>query len=292
MENIYRHPLNAFYNECDDSTKSFNQIRSLESCRWARGWGANTSRSSRSHWSFTRCDFQDHQPFFWKLEIQFEDQEKFVNVQWRSIFNANSSRTPKYECYSSSTTPSLFYWHRSFDSICLKLFPSCRSLSSYTNCTCFDESKAPSSPQKVGNGDRRRNEWRNIIFSNESHLSVHLYNRWIFIWRERGIRNNPAFLQRSVRFGGGRVMVYTGISINLHTDIHIIRSKALTVSDIGLKPILLRPIVVLYAAAIGGDFMLMDNNWRPSCLLCGWFPFRGRNHAKWMAIVFFRHEHK
>ncbi|GFW33415.1 transposable element Tcb2 transposase [Trichonephila clavipes] len=33
----------------------------------------------------------------------------------------------------------------------------------------------------------RRNEWSNVLFSNESRFSVHPDNRRIFIWRDRGI---------------------------------------------------------------------------------------------------------
>ncbi|GFY14196.1 transposable element Tcb2 transposase [Trichonephila clavipes] len=56
----------------------------------------------------------------------------------------------------------------------------------------------------------------------------------IFIWRDRGSRNNPAFVHESVRFGGGGVLVEE----------------------------ILKPIVVPYAAAIGDDFILMDDNSR------------------------------
>ncbi|GFX56795.1 transposable element Tcb2 transposase [Trichonephila clavipes] len=68
-----------------------------------------------------------------------------------------------------------------------------------------------------------------------SHFSVHSDKRRIFIWRDRGSRNIPAFVHESVRFGGGRVLVDE----------------------------IVRPIVVPYAAAIGDDFILMDNNCRP-----------------------------
>ncbi|GFW78287.1 transposable element Tcb2 transposase [Trichonephila clavipes] len=68
-----------------------------------------------------------------------------------------------------------------------------------------------------------------------SHFSVHPDNRRIFIWMDRGSRNNPAFVHESVRFCGGGVLVDE----------------------------ILRPIVVPYAAAIGNDFILMDDNSRP-----------------------------
>ncbi|GFT81955.1 transposable element Tcb2 transposase [Trichonephila clavipes] len=107
----------------------------------------------------------------------------------------------------------------------------------------------------------RRNEWSNVLFSNESRFSVHADNRCIFIWRERGSRNNPAFMHESVRFGSGGVLVYGGISIDGRTDLYIIRDGPLTARR--YRDEILRPIVVPYSAAIGEDFTLMDDNCRP-----------------------------
>ncbi|GFV80456.1 transposable element Tcb2 transposase [Trichonephila clavipes] len=94
-----------------------------------------------------------------------------------------------------------------------------------------------------------------------SRFSVHPNNRRIFIWRERGSRNNPAFVHESVRFGSGGLLVYCGISIDGRTDLYIIRDGPLTARR--YRDEILRPIVVPYAAAIGDDFILMDDNCRP-----------------------------
>ncbi|GFV86326.1 transposable element Tcb2 transposase [Trichonephila clavipes] len=107
----------------------------------------------------------------------------------------------------------------------------------------------------------RRNEWSNVFFSGESRFSVHPNNRRIFIWRECGSRNNPASVHESVRFGGGGVLVYGSISIDGRTDLYIIRDGPLTARR--YRDEILRPIVVPYAAAIGDDFILMDDNCRP-----------------------------
>ncbi|GFW88143.1 transposable element Tcb2 transposase [Trichonephila clavipes] len=84
--------------------------------------------------------------------------------------------------------------------------------------------------------------------------------RRIFIWRDRGSRNNHAFVHESVRFGSGGVLVY-GVSIDGRTDLYIIRDGPLTARR--YRDEILRPIVVPYAAAIGDDFILMDYNSRP-----------------------------
>ncbi|GFS96184.1 transposon Tf2-9 polyprotein [Trichonephila clavipes] len=76
----------------------------------------------------------------------------------------------------------------------------------------------------------RRNEWSNVLFSDESRFSVHPNNRRIFIWRECG-------------------------------NLYIIRDGPLTARRYSDE--ILRHIVVSYAAAIGDDFILMDDNCRP-----------------------------
>ncbi|GFS76076.1 transposable element Tcb1 transposase [Trichonephila clavipes] len=79
--------------------------------------------------------------------------------------------------------------------------------------------------------------------------------------RACGSRNNPAFVHESVIFGGGRVLVYGGFSIDGCTDLYIIRDGPLTARRYSDE--ILRPIVVPYAAAIGDDFILMDDNCMP-----------------------------
>ncbi|GFX12759.1 transposable element Tcb2 transposase [Trichonephila clavipes] len=106
----------------------------------------------------------------------------------------------------------------------------------------------------------RRNEWSNVPFSDESRFSVHPDNRRIFIWRHLGSRNNSAFVHESVRFGGVGVLVYGGISIDGRTDLYVIRDGPLIARR--YRDEILRPIVIPYAAAIGDDFILMDDKSR------------------------------
>ncbi|GFS62288.1 transposable element Tcb2 transposase [Trichonephila clavipes] len=76
----------------------------------------------------------------------------------------------------------------------------------------------------------------------------------------REYRDNPAFVHESVRFGGGGVFVYGGISIDGRADLYIIRDGPLTARR--YRDEILRPIVVPYAAAIGDYLILMDDNCR------------------------------
>ncbi|GFU94660.1 transposable element Tcb2 transposase [Trichonephila clavipes] len=100
---------------------------------------------------------------------------------------------------------------------------------------------------------------------------------------DRGSRNNPAFGHESVRIGGRGMLVYGGISIDGRTDLYIIRDGPLVKVSLDLtlrtrinrsyichtltarryRDEILRPIVVPYTAAIGDDFILMDDNSMP-----------------------------
>ncbi|GFT79219.1 transposable element Tcb2 transposase [Trichonephila clavipes] len=118
----------------------------------------------------------------------------------------------------------------------------------------------------------RRNEWSNVLFSDKSRFSVLPDNRLIFIWRDRGSRNNPAFVHESWywartcdKASHSPIPIPLGyrghISIDGRTDLYIIRDGPLTARR--YRDEILRPIVVPYAAAIGDYFILMDDNCRP-----------------------------
>ncbi|GFV18769.1 transposable element Tcb2 transposase [Trichonephila clavipes] len=81
----------------------------------------------------------------------------------------------------------------------------------------------------------------------------------------------------------GVVLVYGGISIDGRTDFYIIRDGPLTARR--YREEISRPIVVTYAAAIGDDFILMDDNIRPHrANLVGDFLFeKGIVRLEWPA---------
>ncbi|GFY22258.1 transposable element Tcb2 transposase [Trichonephila clavipes] len=114
-----------------------------------------------------------------------------------------------------------------------------------------------------------------------SRFSVHPDNRRIFIWTDRGSRNNPVFVQESVRFGGGGVLVYGGISTGGRTDLYIIRDGLLTARR--YRDEILRTIEFPYAAAIGDDFILMDDNCRPQLSSIIWWriSFSRKESYEW-----------
>ncbi|GFU40106.1 transposable element Tcb2 transposase [Trichonephila clavipes] len=109
---------------------------------------------------------------------------------------------------------------------------------------------------------KRRFDWIIVCMSEMwKKYGIERKNGCIFIWRDRGRRNNPAFVHESVRFRGGGVLVYGDISIDGCRDLYIIRDGPLTARR--CRDEILRPIIVPYATAIGDDFILMDDNCRP-----------------------------
>ncbi|GFY08852.1 transposable element Tcb2 transposase [Trichonephila clavipes] len=178
----------------------------------------------------------------------------------RVVGSVNGSETPKYERYSSPTTSSLGYWYHGFNSECPKPAPWCRSVCSPICVRLTSRHRCDRREWATEHVNWRKNEWSNVLFSDETRFSVHPNNRRIFIWRDRDSRNNPAIVHESVRFGGVGVLMYRGISIDGRTELYIIRDGPLTARR--YRDEILRHIVVPYAAAIRDDFILMDDNCR------------------------------
>ncbi|GFV36974.1 transposable element Tcb2 transposase [Trichonephila clavipes] len=107
----------------------------------------------------------------------------------------------------------------------------------------------------------RRNEWSNVLFLTSS---VFLFIQIIGVFSSRGTVAVGIILRSCTKVSDlalGGVLVYGGISIDGRTDLYIIRDGPLTARR--YREEILRPIVVPYAAAIGDDFILMDDNCRP-----------------------------
>ncbi|GFV35633.1 transposable element Tcb2 transposase [Trichonephila clavipes] len=228
--------------------------------------GPNSSRSSASHWGVRQCDFQDLEPF---LDTGIADRRPGQGRRWAT--------TPNEDRYLVLTARR----HRNMNATLLQQHLRLASGTAVSTQTVRNRlhgvglyARRPMVCVRLTSRHRhdrsewateqvnwRRNEWSNVLFSDESHFSVHPDNRCIFIWRDRGSRNNPAFVHESVRFGGRGVLVNGGISIDGRRYLYIIRDGPLTACR--YRDEILRPIVVPYTAAIGDEFILMDVNCRP-----------------------------
>ncbi|GFV11506.1 transposable element Tcb2 transposase [Trichonephila clavipes] len=76
-----------------------------------------------------------------------------------------------------------------------------------------------------------------------------------------GRSNNGASVLFTDDYRGGGILVWAGISLGGHTDLHVFHGG--TVTGLRYRDEILDPYVRPYAAAIGNDFILMDDNARP-----------------------------
>ncbi|GFS63312.1 transposable element Tcb2 transposase [Trichonephila clavipes] len=109
--------------------------------------------------------------------------------------------------------------------------------------------------------DWEQHDWGHVLFTYESRLSLECDTRRVLVWRDRGTRNNPAFVRERSQYRRAGWMVWGGISIGGRTDLHFIRNGTLTGRRYADE--ILRPHVILYAEDIGDSFLFQDDNARP-----------------------------
>ncbi|GFU75076.1 transposable element Tcb2 transposase [Trichonephila clavipes] len=109
--------------------------------------------------------------------------------------------------------------------------------------------------------DWEQHDWSQVLFTDESRFSLECDTRRVLVWRDRGTRNNPAFVRERSQYRRAGWMVWGGISIGGRTDLHIIRNGTLTGRSYADE--ILRPHVIPYTGAIGDPFVFQDDNARP-----------------------------
>ncbi|GFS67664.1 transposable element Tcb2 transposase [Trichonephila clavipes] len=104
----------------------------------------------------------------------------------------------------------------------------------------------------------RDNKWGRVLFTDESRFSLSSDSHRILIWRERGSRNHPSNIIERDRYGGRGVLVWGGIMLGSHTDLHIF--DAGSVNGTPYYNEILLPYVRLFRGAMGLQFLFMDDN--------------------------------
>jgi len=107
----------------------------------------------------------------------------------------------------------------------------------------------------------RINQWANVLFTNESRFCQDGNDRRTRVWREQGHRYYDYAVAEHDRWGGPSLMVWGGISIGGRTDLVVLQRVSMNARR--YLDMVLRPIVLPYAGAIGENFILMDDNARP-----------------------------
>ncbi|GFW56585.1 transposable element Tc3 transposase [Trichonephila clavipes] len=97
--------------------------------------------------------------------------------------------------------------------------------------------------------------------ADESRFTMESDSGRLLIWREQRTRYHQSNTVERHSYRGGGILVLAGISLGGHTDLHVFHGG--TVTGLRYRDEILDPYVRPYAAAIGNDFILMDDNARP-----------------------------
>ncbi|GFY02656.1 transposable element Tcb2 transposase [Trichonephila clavipes] len=104
-------------------------------------------------------------------------------------------------------------------------------------------------------------QWASVLFTDESRFTMESDSGRLLIWREQRTRYHQSNTVERHSYRGGGILVWAGISLGGHTDLHVFHGG--TVTGLRYRDEILDPYVRPYAAAIGNDFILMDDNTRP-----------------------------
>ena len=104
-------------------------------------------------------------------------------------------------------------------------------------------------------------QWRAVLFTDESRFSLQSDSRRVLIWRKPGTRFYPSHIRESDAYRSGSVCVWVGISLGGRTYLHVFprgnvnaRTSRDDILDAYVRP---------YAGGIGDAFVQQDNNARP-----------------------------
>ena len=80
----------------------------------------------------------------------------------------------------------------------------------------------------AGHRDWKKHYWSQVLFTDESRISLESDTRSVLVWRERGTRNNPTFVRERSQCRRAGWMARGEINIGGCTNLHIIRNGNLT----------------------------------------------------------------
>ncbi|GFU99660.1 transposable element Tcb2 transposase [Trichonephila clavipes] len=125
----------------------------------------------------------------------------------------------------------------------------------------FQASGRRISATTVRNRFTMQQQWASVLFTDESRFTMESDSGRLLIWREQRTRYHQSNTVERHSYRGGGILVWAGISLGGHTDLHVFHGG--TVTGLSYRDEILDPYVRPYAAAIGNDFILMDDNARP-----------------------------
>ena len=96
------------------------------------------------------------------------------------------------------------------------------------------------------------------MFTGESIFTLEPDDKHVRVWRERATRNQVKHFIKHHAFRDGSVIVLAVITMGYHTELHIFKGGSVTAAWYRNK--ILDSTERPYAATVGPDFLLMDDN--------------------------------
>ena len=104
-------------------------------------------------------------------------------------------------------------------------------------------------------------QWRTVLFTDESRFHVCTCDRRVRVWRRVGERYMDCNIVENDRFGGGSVMFWGGICYDGRTELYRVNGGSLTA--LRYRDEILDPIVRPFLGAMGDNALLVQDNARP-----------------------------
>jgi hypothetical protein len=104
--------------------------------------------------------------------------------------------------------------------------------------------------------NRGHNEWKNVLFTDESRFSPRSPDGREKVWRRPGERYSQCCISPRTGYNGGSIMIWAGISLEAHTDLMFVEKGAMTAHRYEYILECVESHVVPYAPFIGDNFLL------------------------------------
>ncbi|KMQ91674.1 transposable element tc1 transposase [Lasius niger] len=107
----------------------------------------------------------------------------------------------------------------------------------------------------------RTGQWNNVLFTDESRFCLLSSDRRVHVWRRQGHRFEQNCVEPVRAFGGGSIMVWSGISTHERTNLVTLPPPRMTA--VRYVEEVLRLHVIPMHRRMGRNFILMQDNARP-----------------------------
>ena len=98
-------------------------------------------------------------------------------------------------------------------------------------------------------------QWRNVLFTDESPFGLQRKRRMQYVYRRRGERNLESCIEERDRHGGGKLLIWGGITFNTKTRLHFVQGNLTAAQYINQ---IVDPYVLPFLNAHPGTIFMQD----------------------------------